>query len=260
MKPYLRTLPRFAHTAHRGGALVAPENTLAAFQQAVRKWRTDILELDVRPSREGHVMVIHDDTLDRTTNGRGPVSALTLRELQALDAGWHMPGWRGQGVTIPTLEEVLRAFPDKHINIELKVGDAEFQDAFAALIRRRDAVERVCIGHVDVERAAELQTRLPQCAYWYPEEAVMLFVMSSRGGAELPREERFDLLSIPWEFGGTEVVDRKLVEDAHALGKALHVWTVDERPMMEKLMDLGVDGILTDRPDLLRDVMSARSL
>jgi glycerophosphoryl diester phosphodiesterase len=258
MKPYLATLKLPAHTAHRGGSLLAPENTLAAFS-AAEKYRTDILELDVQPSRDGRVMVIHDETLERTTNGQGPVHALTCAQLQALDAGHHHPAFRGRGVTIPTLDQVLEAFPSLHINIELKSGDDAFMDTFAALIRDHHALDRVCIGAVEEERSLALQQRLPKCAFWYSQDALLRFFMNSREDAPFDPEPVYDVLSVPMEHLGIRVVDDKLIRHAHAQGKQVHVWTVDDAAHMKELLAMGVDSILTDRPDLLRDVLDARA-
>lgn len=260
MARYAETLPRFAHTSHRGGSLVAPENTLVAFRQSVQAWRTHVLELDVQPSRDGQVVVIHDDRVDRTTNGQGKVADHTLEQLRQLDAGWHLPAYRGTGVTIPTLQEVLTEFPDMHINIELKDGTDAFLALFAAEIGRHGAEERVCIGHVQEERSTALRALLPRCAFWFPQEAAARAVMASKAGMGIPPQEPWEVLSLPLVFHGMEVIDAALVRDAHARGKPVHVWTVDEETTMERLMDFGVDSIITDRPDLLRSVMDRRGL
>jgi glycerophosphoryl diester phosphodiesterase len=258
MKPYLQALPRHAHTSHRGGSLLAPENTLPAFAQAVEKYGTHVLELDVQPCADGAVMVFHDDDLDRTTNGHGPVRAQTQAALQALDAGWHHPAWRGKGATIPTLSQVLETFPRHAINIELKQGDDAFVDAFAKVIERHHAVDRVCIGHVEEDRSQFIQARLPRCCFWYPQAAIMAFFSGVKGYGPMPAAVPWDVLSVPLEHGGMRVVDQAFVDAAHALHKVVHVWTVDDVPLMEELWSLGVDSILTDRPDLLRDVMDRR--
>lgn len=255
---YLRSLPRFAHTSHRGGSKLAPENTLAAFRMAVEKYRTDVLELDVQLSRDGHVVVIHDEIVDRTTDGRGPVSSMTLAELQKLDAGAKTPGWAGKGAVIPTLREVLRAFPGHHVNIELKTAGDALREAFATLVTDEKALDRVCIGHVDDDEHARLRERLPTCTFWAPQAAVLAFFQASRGGETLPALDGIHVLSLPHEYMGYPVIDRKLVEDAHASRLAVHVWTVDEPGLMDQLMDFGVDSIITDRPDLLRERMTAR--
>jgi len=258
MSRYLQSLPRFAHTSHRGGSLLAPENTLVAFRQAAQTWRTDVLELDVQLSRDGHVVVIHDETLDRTTSGQGPVAALTLEELRRLDAGFHQPAWRGKGAVIPTLQEVLTQFPRHHLNIELKIAGDALREAFSAVITQAGAVDRVCIGHVDAAEALQLRQRLPHCAYWCPEAPLLDFFQCSRGGDPLPPLPEFQVLSLPSEYMGYPVIDEKLVADAHGLGKAVHVWTVNDAALMDQLMSLGVDSIITDRPDLLRQRMDAR--
>ena len=114
---FLEGLRPTLHIAHRGGATLAPENTVAAFDAAVGRWRTEMLEIDVRPTADGEIVVFHDDVLDRCTDGTGPVEALTWSELQTLDAGHAHPDFRGQGVRVPRLDEVLDRFPTLRFNI-----------------------------------------------------------------------------------------------------------------------------------------------
>src|SRR5688572_12268010 len=151
--PFLQGLKPTLHISHRGGALLAPENTLPAFRLAVERYRTQMLELDVHLSRDGEVVVAHDATLERCTNGAGPLAALTLAELQRLDAGFHFSPdagrtfpFRGQDARIPTLREVLRAFPGLRINLELKPDSPGAEDALQKVLRQEGALERVCLG------------------------------------------------------------------------------------------------------------------
>jgi glycerophosphoryl diester phosphodiesterase len=234
---------------------LAPENTLAAFHLAVEAYRADILELDVRPSADGHVVVFHDETLDRTTGVPGRVDACTLAELQALDAGWPLPACRGQGVAIPTLDQVLSAFPTTHLNVELKDGTDRFLEVFRDVVERHGAEERVCVGHVEERYAQGLRRLLPRCAFFYPREPASLFVAAVRSGAPAPVDDRWDVLSLPRLFAGHQVVTAELVQVAHAQGKAVHVWTVDEEEEMRQWVAAGVDAIITDRPDVLRAVL-----
>lgn len=259
-RPYLETLPHRVHISHRGGSGLLPENTMIAFADAVGRWRTDVLELDVRPSADGAVMVFHDETLERTTDGDGPLSGRTRAQLEALDAGHHHPGFRGRGAKIPTFEEVLAAFPEQHLNVELKEGDDAFLDAFVALVRRFGAEHRVCVGHVDDARSLALMARLPEAAAWYPQGAATRFVMAVRSAEEPSDDEPWDVLALPHRLGDAWVVDAALVAAAHAHGRYVHTWTVDDPDEMNVLFDAGVDGIMTDRPDVLRAVMRARDV
>ena len=258
MKPYLQTLPAHAHTSHRGGSALNPENTTVAFTAAVETWHTDVLELDVQPSLDGHVVVIHDDTLERTTNGTGKVAEHTLAQLQALDAGFHHPQHRGTGVTIPTLSQVLETFPHHHVNIELKDGSDAFFDTFARLVEKHTAHQRLCIGHIKEERSLVLRQRLPDCAFWAPEEAAMVFFMCFRSGQPPPSDTPWEVLALPHRLYDQWVMEPALVAAAHDLGKVVHVWTVDDAAEMDTLWDAGVDSIMTDRPDTLRQVMDRR--
>src|SRR5215213_3160249 len=152
LPPFLRGLRPTLHIAHRGGALLAPENTLPAFQQAVARYRTDMLELDVHLSRDGELVVSHDPTLERCTDAEGSLAERTLAQLQQLDAGYHFSPdgqhfpFRGQGVRLPTLREVLRAFPGLRLNVEAKPDVPGIEDAMHALLREEGALERVCLG------------------------------------------------------------------------------------------------------------------
>jgi glycerophosphoryl diester phosphodiesterase len=259
MKAYLHNLPDPAHISHRGGSLVAPENTLAAFEQARARWNTDVLELDVQPTADGHVVVLHDDTVDRTTNGHGRVDALTLAAVQALDAGFHHPAFRGRGVRISTLEEVLRRFPGVRINLELKRGEPPFTDEVLAILRRNGALERVCLGHLDAHVAERLCAAAPEAATWFPQDAATLFVMCCKGGQEPPADVPYSLLALPDALEGIPIVGPEVVAVARRRGIPVHVWTVDEPAQMQAMLDLGVAGIMTDRPDLLRQVLDQRA-
>lgn len=256
--PYLDTLPRRVHISHRGGGGLLPENTMIAFADAVERWRTDVLELDVRPSADGAVMVFHDEALERTTEATGAFSARTRAELEALDAGFHHPDHRGRGVRIPSFEAVLAAFPSHHLNVELKEGGDAFVDAFVALVRRFDAERRVCIGHLDDARAIALHAKLSAAAMWYPHGAATRFVTAVRSGDAPPDDAPWRVLALPHRLGGAWIVDEALVAAAHRVGAVVHAWTVDDPDEMNTLFDAGVDGIMTDRPDVLRAVMSAR--
>src|SRR5262245_53518696 len=137
---YLQGLRPTLHISHRGGALLAPENTLFAFRMALERYRTDVLELDVHLTRDGELVVFHDATLERCTNGSGPLSALSFAELRRLDAGYGFTRdgrtfpFRGQGIQIPSLREVLRTFPTARLNVEVKPDVPGIEDAFSRLL------------------------------------------------------------------------------------------------------------------------------
>lgn len=252
------------HIAHRGGALVAPENTLEAFSLAVRVHRTDMLELDVHLSRDGEVVVAHDETLERCTDGEGPLAALTLAELRRLDAGYRFTPdegrtfpFRGQGVRLPTLREVLRAFPTLRINVELKPDVAHAEDVLARLLTDEAALGRVCLGSEQDAIAERLVRVLPDACHFYPRDALAAFVLALKAGEAPPEDARYTVLDMPLYFGEVRLVDDALLKAAAERGKWINVWTVDDPAEMDRLLQEGVGGIMTDRPELLRQRMDA---
>ncbi|EPX63749.1 Glycerophosphoryl diester phosphodiesterase [Cystobacter fuscus DSM 2262] len=250
------------HISHRGGSRLAPENTLPAFRLAVERHRTQMLETDVHLTRDGELVVAHDATLERCTDGAGEVAAHTLAELQRLDAGHHFSPdgglthpFRGQGVRLPSLREVLRAFPDLRLNIEVKPDVPGVEDAFASLLREERALGRVCVGS-ELDPVGERLTRvLPEACHFYPRDALTAFVLAVRMGEPIPEDPRYRVLDMPLYFGEVRLVDELLLNAARAHGKWINVWTVDDPGEMRQLVAEGVGGIMTDRPDLLRRVL-----
>jgi glycerophosphoryl diester phosphodiesterase len=247
--------------AHRGGARLAPENTLVAFRQARERWWADMLEMDVHLSRDGQLMVIHDASVDRTTDGSGPVAELTLEEIQALDAGDSFEGpsggdpFRGQGLRVPTLEEVIMTFTDVWINVECKAPRAA--RPLADLVTRMGAQDRVLI-------AAEAEaTRRAAAGYRGPWGAsrpqAMLFWVLHRLPGGSPYTPAADILQVPQVWKGLPVVTRRFIREAQRLNIPVQAWTVDDEDDMRRLLDWGIDGIQTDRPDVLARLLSERS-
>ena len=261
LPPFLRGLRPTLHIAHRGGALLAPENTLVAFRQAVERYRTDMLELDVHLSRDGELVVAHDATLERCTDGEGALAARTLAELQRLDAGFHFSPdgrgfpFRGQGVRLPTLREVLRAFPGLRLNVEAKPDVPGIEEAVARLLREERAVERVCVGSELDAVAQRLVRALPDACHFYPREALTAVVMALKGGEAPPEAPQYQVLDMPLYFGGVRLIDGPFLEATRALGKWVNVWTVDAPEEQRQLVAEGVGGVMTDRPDRLRRVL-----
>lgn len=269
---------RILNWAHQGGAKEAPSSTLFAMREAVSAG-ADALELDVHMSADGVLMVCHDATVDRTTNGRGPIASLTLAEVQALDnAYWWVPGsvvdhaatpaeypLRGRApedvdLRVPTLEEVLDAFPDVFLNFDIKQTSpavAPYEAPLADALRRYDRAGSVIVASfLDVatdrfrEIAPEIETSLGT-------EGTATFYRAVRAG-EQPPATPCVALQVPRTFGDIVVVDEAFVTAAHGAGLAVHVWTIDDEDEMACLVDLGVDAIMTDRPTALEAVLQAR--
>jgi len=250
--------------AHRGASGLAPENTLPAFEEAVRHG-ADWIELDVHETSDGQVVVIHDDRVDRTTDGQGEVARLTLTELKALDAGYRMSPdgvsfpFRGQGVTIPTLEEVLTALPSSRFIVEMKPGDPSFAARVLEVVDRAGARDRVLLAGFDddvVRRARELApdvlTSMGQG------EALRMQIMLRMGLGAFWRPPA-DVAQLPERYQGLPVVTEALIRLAHRKGVPVHVWTVNEASEMRRLAALGVDGIITDYPDRMASVLAERA-
>lgn len=261
---FLQGLRPTLHISHRGGALLAPENTLTAFQMAVERYRTQMLELDVHVTRDGEVVVAHDATLERCTNGSGPLATLTLAQLRRLDAGFrftpdggHTFPFRGQGVIIPTLREVLRAFPDLRINLEMKPEDPGTEDVLHKVLLEENALDRVCLGSEYDAVGERLAARMPEACHFYPRDALTEYVLAVRTGKPPPEEPRYTVIDMPLYLGEVRLVDEDFLRAAARDGKWVNVWTVDDPEEMRRLVSEGIGGIMTDRPDLLRQILDA---
>jgi glycerophosphoryl diester phosphodiesterase len=246
--------------AHRGGAALGPENTIAAIEQAVRLWKPDIVEIDVRATADGACVLMHDPTLERTTNGSGPLDAHTLAELKQLDAGYNFVAldgthsFRGRGVTIPTFDEVLSAFPHLRFIVEVKIGTA--QKPLFETIERHRAHERVlAAGERDVDRDLFAGYEGPTS-----ESGDSMLRMYRMYRMHMMRRWRptTDAVQFPIEYEGRRLVTKRLVRQLKRKGLYVHIWTVNQPADMKKLLDWGVDGILSDRPDLLKQVMQRK--
>ncbi len=240
--------------AHRGGSALAPENTLASFRRAVDWWRADLLETDVQLSADGEAIVIHDPTVDRTTDGAGPVSSFTVAELKKLDAGYRFTPdggqtfpFRGQDVRLSTFREVLEALPEVRINVEIK--DTRAQQAMWDTVHDLHAVHRVLIAAGDRNNRSRFRS------YGGPVSAGAQDLYAFYG-LHLAHAARLwtpsvDAFQMPDRHGGRQVLTPRLVAELQARSVAVHVWTIDETADMRRLLEWGVDGIMTDRPDRL---------
>ncbi len=266
--------------AHRGGAALRPENTIVSFDHGL-SLGADGLELDVHLSRDGTVVVHHDATLDRTTGARGPIADRTADELARVDAGYwfraalqagtggeDMPGFegaaprgasgtestadypfRGQGLGIPRLSQVLARYQATRFIIELKVNQAELARRVIEDVRRAGAVDRVVFGSFGwrvLHTARDLEPRIPTGAS-QEEVRWALYRSWMRWPLGTPHYRE---LQVPEEAGLTRIVTPRFIQHAHRAGVAVKVWTVDDPTDMRRLLDWGVDALISDRPDL----------
>ena len=246
--------------AHRGGAALRPENTLLAFDHGM-SLGADGLELDVHLSRDGVVVVHHDPTLERTTNGRGPLAALTAGELARLDAGHHfgLPQYpfRGLAGGVPTLADVLRRYPAAWLIVELKVNDPLLAHRTVDVVRAAGALDRVAVGSFGTRVLRAARAYEPGLLTGASREETRLALY--RSWVRWPvRHPPNDAYQVPEVAGSTRVVSPRFVEYAHQAGAAVQVWTVDETADMHRLLDWGVDGLISDRPDRAVEVVSKR--
>jgi glycerophosphoryl diester phosphodiesterase len=253
--------------AHRGGAALRPENTIASFDNGL-SLGADGLEFDVHLSRDGVVVVHHDPTLDRTTNARGPVSALTADELGGVDAGhWFRAEdgtsfpFRGQGIGIPRLRDVLGRYPGIPVIIELKVNLPELAERAVDEVRAAGAVERVSFGSFSRRALRALRAYEPRIPTGASREEARWALYRSwvhwPSGRPAYRE-----LQVPERSGSTTIVSPRFIEYAHRANLPVKVWTVNDSADMRRLAEWGVDGIISDRPDVasavVRDIAPPR--
>jgi glycerophosphoryl diester phosphodiesterase len=286
---------RVLNIAHQGGEIEAPSNTLYALKTARAKG-SEVLEIDVHATADRELVVLHDATVDRTTNGTGRVDQMTLAQIKALDAAyWFVPGCgtchgrpaadytlRGLATSdrkkvragtpgkfepndfrIPTLREVLRAFPDELINIEIKASAPQttpYEAELAALLGEFGRTsDTIVVSFTD--NATELfKLHAPLVSTAVGTAQAAAFWASAQGPLPGAPNPRHHALQVPIELNGITVVTPEFVQRAHANGLAVHVWTINDRPTMEWLVDIGVDGVMTDRPTLLETVLAERGV
>jgi glycerophosphoryl diester phosphodiesterase len=239
--------------AHRGGAALAPENTQAAFDQALALG-VDGFELDVRLARDGVAVVHHDARLDRTTNDAGPIAARTAAELARVDAGarFGLNGrwpFRNRGIGVPTLADVFVRYPRSHVIVELKDDTEALARAVVADVAQAGAEDRVVIGSFGRRVLGAVRRLAPHLATGATRSEVRMALYRSRCRLPVLRP-RYQAFQVPERSGATTIVTPRFVADAARAGVAVQVWTVDDPADMVRLLDWGVLGIITDRPDI----------
>ena len=240
--------------AHRGASALAPENTMESFRLA-RSAGVPYLELDVHLTADGHVVVIHDNSVSRSTGRRGRVERMSLSEIRRLDAGHEFTldrgrsfPYRGQGLRIPTLEEVLQDFPEARITVEIKKTRKGIGAAVLDVIRRCHAMERVLVASHEHQHLQEFRSLDGDVPTGFSKTEVRGFLARVRGGDTSSYHAPGNALQVPEYFGLRRVTSVALIEAAHRLGLEVHVWTVNEPVHMKRLLRWGVDGIMTDDP------------
>lgn len=237
--------------AHRGGGILAPEETLPAFQNAA-DLGVDMLELDVHGTADGAIVCMHDDTVDRTTNGTGRIDEMTLAELRELDAGHAFSPdggathpYRGKGVVVATLDEVLSAFPGRLFSIELKQASPTIVDPVIAIIEAHDASERVVLASFYDDTLTEIRAARPNVltSFGLGEMVTFQTLTDENEGDYVPPAR---VIQAPFNSVTAESLAR-----AERFGLVIEAWTVNDRAEMDRLLALNVHGIMSDDPALL---------
>jgi len=253
--------------AHQGGNLERPDETIASFDHG-RDSGADVLEMDVHPTADDFLAVLHDSRVDRTTDGLGLVSDLTMAEIHAMDAGYWWPyhsnddvekkqiprnqtfPWRGEGLSILSFAEILEKYPDTALNVELKEPGESGARLLAAQIIKTGRTDILVVSeHAEAIKA--FRRLIPEGATGASREEVIRFFILSKIGLEGFSGVKADALQVPISQGSFRIVTPSFIRAAHRRGLSVHVWTVNDPDEMDRLKIMGVDGIITDRPSLL---------
>ncbi|MBW2548825.1 MAG: glycerophosphodiester phosphodiesterase [Deltaproteobacteria bacterium] len=249
--------------AHRGGRRVRPEHTLLAYDQALEDG-TDILEMDVHETVDGMLVVMHDRTVDRTTNCTGAIKEMTFADLRECDAGYNFTSddgatypYRDMGLVVPTMVEVFERYPDTAFVIEIKQGDPSIVDHFVEVIREHGVEDKMIGATFSAEVLDELRAAAPEIPTSMEQTEVLTFWGKAYQPIDPEYEPPGEFLQVPVEQGGINVLHENFVPRAHELGMFVHMWTINDEEEMRYLIEThGVDGIMTDDPPLLTKVIN----
>jgi len=255
--------------AHQGGDGLRPSNTMAAFDHAM-ELGVDVLEMDIHSTADGVLVTIHDDTVDRTTDGTGRVQDFTFEELQELDAAYNWPTlpeaqeqiegtpYRGEGITIPALEEIFQAYPEMRMNIEIKQQEPSIVEPFCDMLREYEMTDQVLVASFHAETINEFRETCPEVPTSGVEgEITVFFALNTIAidGAYLPSAYAFQ---VPEYSGDLHVVTADFVRGAAEHNIEVHPWTINTREDLERILETGVQGIITDYPDILLEILGRR--
>jgi glycerophosphoryl diester phosphodiesterase len=266
---YTNPRPDVMVIAHQGGDGIWPGDTMYAFEKAVETG-ADVLEMDAHITKDGEIVLMHDEKVDRTTDGSGLIEDLTLAELKQLDGAYKWTNddgqtfpYRGQGIQVPTLRELFEKFPDMRYVIEIKLTKNPIDKPLCNLIHEMNMQEKVVVASFHDDAMALFRATCPEVATSASRSEVTKFVIMGKvflSGWDSPQ---YQSLQVPWEKSESKnipIMTVRFIRESHA--KNLHVepWTVDDPELMKQYIQWGVDGIMTDRPDLMMDVLKEMGL
>lgn len=246
--------------AHRGGARQWPGETLFAFEQALAIG-VDVIEMDVRSTKDGVLVLIHNETVDETTDGSGPVHGFLFDELEKLDAGyrWTADGktfpFRGQGIRVPRLEQILEKFPGQRMNIEMKQTEPSIVEPLAELIRKHKMRDKVLVAAMSDKAMEDFRRAAPDVATSAARLELIKFVALSKVLPSSVKAPDTDSIQVKSKFSFLPIMTKRVVRAAHRLGLPIHAWTVNDLADMRRVISLGVDGIITDFPGPLMELL-----
>ncbi len=261
---YYDGAPEMLVIAHQGGDGVWPGDTMLAFENAVQIG-ADVLEMDAHITKDGQIVLMHDEDVDRTTDGTGLIEELTLDELKQLDAAydWSNDGgktfpYRGRGIQVPTLEEVFQRFPQMRFVIEIKLTKNPIVKPLCDLIRQYNMQGKALIGSFHDEAMQNFRATCPEVATSAASDEVRNYVLLGKvflWGFYLPQFQTIQPPYDPAESLGITIVTERFIRESHAKNIRVEPWTVNDPDLMKQYIEWGVDGIITDRPDLLVEVL-----
>ena len=252
---FLSPMPRIV--AHRGDSANYPENTLPAFLSGVRMG-IDVIETDVHITRDGEIVIWHDPTLERNTDGEGALEIHTLKELKKLDAGYTFTNdggktypFRGKGIQLCTLSEALEACPDERFNIDLKSQEEDIVERYIDVIRKHNAENRVCTASFHLNNLRKLRRLAPDLLTSVSTLEVAPLVLKTKMHMLPAAFDRKIIFQVPVRQYGITIINKRFIDEMHKRDAVVMVWTINEEEEMERLYKLGVDTIMTDDPALL---------
>jgi glycerophosphoryl diester phosphodiesterase len=261
---YYRGVKRPLVIAHQGGDGVWPGDTMYAFERAV-SIGVDVLEMDAHITKDEHIVLMHDEEVDRTTDGTGLIEDLTLVEMKQLDAAY---GWsndqgitfpfRGQGIQVPALDELFEAFPQMRYVIEIKLTRNPIDKPLCDLIRQHNMQDKVLVASFHDEAMQSFRAVCPEVATSASRGEVTAFVLLGKvflSGLIVPDYEAIQPPYDPQDSMNIPIMTERFIREAHAKNIAVEPWTVNDPALMRQYIEWGVDGIITDRPDLMLEVL-----